>query len=151
MATGACELNNLLTTFADNTTQNISPADMRLLINCIYGNFLEISEVVDNLDTYDPLKGLSANSGAVLNDKVENNEARITSNEINKADANDVYTKGESDTRYYTQTQIDSGFYTKTEVYTKQEVDNALFAIQQNLQALSERIDNIVTKNNLIE
>jgi len=151
MATGSCEQSNLLTVFADNTTQNISPADMRLLVNCIYGAFLEISEVIDNLDTYDPLKALSAKAGAELADKVESNELRITNLENTKIDADDVYNKSESDNRYYTQTQIDSGFYTKQETYTRQEMDNALFILQQGIQDLSARIDNIVSKNNLQE
>jgi len=149
--TGACEKNNLLTVFADNTTQNITPADMRLLVTCVYDNFVKVEEIVDNLDTYDPIKGLSANMGAELEDKLDDHESRITDIENEKADKNYVYTKSESDNRYYTQTQIDSGFYLKNEVYTKQEVDNAIFALQQSIQALSNRIDEIVSKNNLIE
>ena len=54
MATGSCKKGNLLTIFSDNTTQNITAADMRILINCIYDNFLDIVNVVDNLDTYIP-------------------------------------------------------------------------------------------------
>ena len=151
MATGGCELSNLLAVFADNTTQNISPADMRLFVNCVYGAFLEIAEVVDNTDTYDPTKALSANQGALLADKVDINSSDINDLENEKIDTNLVYTKAESDTRYYTQDQIDFSFYNKNEVYTKQESDNALFALQQSIEALSLRIDNIVQKNNLEE
>jgi len=151
MGYGACTQSNLLTVFSDNTTQNISPADMRLLVNCLYGGFLEISELIDNLDTYDATKGLTANQGALIGDKIDIMYSDISDLQNNKADANLVYTKGESDTRYYTQDQINSGFYLKNELYTRQEIDNAIFAIQQDLIALSARIDNIVSKNNLEE
>jgi len=151
MAIGACAKDNLLTVFADNTTQNISPADMRLLITCIYDNFLEVLNVIDDLDTYETQKALSANAGALLNDKLENNTNDITDLQNNKADVNLVYTKAESDTRYFTQDQINSGFYNKTEVYNKQEIDNMIFSLQQSIIDLNDRIDNIVAKNNLQE
>jgi hypothetical protein len=149
MATPGCELNDLLAIFADNTTQNISPADMRQFVTCVYSYFLEISEVIDNLETYDAYKALSANQGALLSDKVEIQAQDIVDLKADKANADEVYTKGESDQRYYTQDQIDASIYTKNEVYTKQEVDNAMFAIQQEIQNINARLDCIVSHLNI--
>jgi hypothetical protein len=141
MATPPCDKNGLLTVFADNTTQNITPADLRLFVTCIYDNFLDISNIIDNNDTYAPDMALSANMGAQLEDKVNDNNDNISTLERDKADANIVYTKAESDSRYYTQTQIDSNVALKSEIYTKQEIDNAMAAIEQSILVLSARID----------
>jgi hypothetical protein len=151
MAIGACNQQALLAVFADNSAQNITAADMRLLINCVYDNFLDVVNIIDNVDTYIVDKALSANQGAILNDKIETNSQNIQDLETEKADAIDVYTKIESDTNYYNRTYTDANFYKKPELYTRQEIDNALFTIQQSLESLSARIDNIVSKNNLIE
>jgi len=151
MATGACTKQNILATFADNNAQMITAADMRLLVNCVYDNFLDISNIIDNLDTYIVDKSLSANQGAILNDKIENNQQYIQDLNANKANLSEVYSRVDSDSRYYTRGYIDSGIYLKTETYNRQEIDNALFTIQQSFESLVDRIDNIVSKNNLIE
>lgn len=151
MATGSCTLENLLGVFADNNAQQISAADMRLLINCIYGNFLDLMYVIDNLETYQSKQALSARAGAELNDKVEQNTQMIVELETSKVDESEVYTKAESDTKYYSQNYIDAEIYTKNETYNKSEIDNLIISIQTNFDQINARIDNIVYKNNLIE
>ena len=151
MATGACTLQNLLGVFADNNAQQISAADMRLLINCIYGNFLDIMYIIDDLETYQSKQALSARAGAELNDKVEQNTQMILDLETSKVDESEVYTKAESDTRFYTQQYIDAEIYTKSETYNKTEIDNLILSIQTGFDQINARIDNIVQKNGLIE
>jgi len=151
MATGACEKQNLLAVFADNDVQSITAADMRLLVNCVYDNFLEIIDVIDNLETYEPKLSLSANQGAILNDKIENNTLFIYNLENDKANKVDVYTKVEADNLFYTQTYIDNNYYNAQELYNKTEINDKLNSIQNSINDLNDRIDNIVTKNNLIE
>lgn len=140
MATGGCEKDYLLTLFADNTTQNISPADMRQLIECIYMNFLDIVDIMDNLETYDPQKALSANMGAVLGDKIDTNYNQIQILDSTKADQSSVYTKNEIDTNFYNKTYIDANYYTKNQTYTQTEIDDALAQIQYSLQDLDARV-----------
>jgi hypothetical protein len=151
MATGACERQQLLAIFADNNAQMISAADLRIFVNCVYDNFLEVTKVIDNVETYNPTDALSANQGALLNDKIEIHAQEIIELNSNKADKSEVYSKVESDNRYYTQDQIDFAFYKKNETYNQQEIDNLIYTLQQSIQALNDRIDNIVQKNNLVE
>jgi len=151
MATGACEKQNLLAVFADNDVQAITAADLRLLVNCIYDNFLDISFIIDNLETYEPKLALSANQGAILNDLIETNLQSINDLQSTKVDETNVYTKVESDSRYYTQTYIDSYIYTKQDVYNKQEISDKLNTLQDSINALNSRIDCIVQQNNLID
>jgi hypothetical protein len=151
MATGACDKQQLLAIFADNNAQMITAADMRILVNCVYDNFLDVVEIIDNTDTYDSNKGLSANQGALLEDRIETQEQQIQDLDADKANKSETFTKTESDNRYYTQTQIDASVYKKTETYNRQEIDNSLHTLAQSIQALSDRIDNLVQKNNLIE
>ena len=151
MANPGCDKATLLTVFADNTTQNISPADMRQLINCVYDNFLDIANIIDNTDTYVADQALSANQGALLSDKLEDNEIRISDLEANKADLTSVYTKIQTNDLFYQKSFIDANFYTKNETYDITEIDNRLSALYQMIQDLDARIDNIVSKNNLIE
>ena len=151
MASGSCTKQNMLAVFADNSAQLISAADMRLLVNCVYDNFLDLAFVIDNLETYEPKQALSANQGAILNDSIEQGSILIQNLEADKADKNDVYLKSESDARYYSRDYIDSTFYDKTQVYTRDDVNDMVSQLQQNILALNDRIDNIVQKNNLIE
>jgi hypothetical protein len=149
--TPGCDKNTLLYEFRDNNTQAITAASMRLLVNCLYDNFLTLDTIVDNLVTQDPYKSLSANQGVVLNEKFEYNSAKIQDLDVNKANITDVYDKNYIDRNYYNTQQIDANFYTKNEVYTKQEVDDILLSFEQRLIALDDRITNIVQKNNLVE
>jgi hypothetical protein len=151
MATYGCDRQTLLQIFADNNTNNISAADMRTFVNCVYDNFLELTKVIDNLDTYSSNSALSANQGAILNDKIEQNQQDIVNLDSNKIDKTEVYDKSESDSRYYTQNYIDSNFYDTSNTYSKAEIDQVLQNIQQAIIDLSNRVDCIVTKNNLID
>jgi hypothetical protein len=151
MATGACEKSNLLNVFRDNNTQAITAASMRLMVDCVYENFIEVNKIIDNLQTYDSTLVLSANQGAILNDLIEVNEQLIQDLDANKVNTGDVYTKAESDNLYYNKSEIDANVYTKAEVYNKIEIDQMLDAIQNSINDLNARIDNIVIKNNLVE
>jgi len=151
MPIGSCSKSNLLTVFADNVTNDISAADMRLLINCVYDNFLDVQNVIDDLDTYNRKQALSANSGAVLNDKIENNIIEIVNIQANKANKSETYSRSDSDSRYYTQSFIDSNYYKTNESYNKTQIDQALQSVQLSLDAISARIDGIVQANNLID
>jgi len=151
MATYGCDRQYLLSIFADNNTNNISAADMRIYVNCVYDNFLEIVNIIDNLDTYEGKKALSANQGAILNDKIENNTQNILDLNSNKIDKTDVYDKSESDSRYYTQSYINSNYYTISDTYNKAELDQALLNIQQAIVDLSNKLDCIIQRNNLID
>jgi len=149
--TPGCDRSALLEEFKDNNTQEITAASMRLFVNCVYDNFIDLSKVIDNVITYDPKMTLSANQGAILNDKIEGLTVAVQDLDTNKAEKNDVYTKVESDDLFYTKTVIDSNYYLKTETYSALEVDQMFQSLQQSINALNDRIDNIVQKNNLIE
>jgi len=151
MAIGACSKASLLNEFRDNNTQAITAASMRLMVNCVYDNFLDKENIIDDLNSYFSDKVLSAKQGAILNDKIEQMSLEIANLDSEKVDINNVYTKAVSDTRYYTQSYIDTEIYTKQDVYDKTQIDNAIFTIQQQIEQLNNRIDNIVQKNNLIE
>jgi len=147
MATGGCEKQNVLSLFPDNNAQEITPADMRQLVECVYDNFLDLIYVIDNPDTYEPKMSLSANQGAILNDKIETNSQSIIDLDTTKVDENVVYTKSESDSRYYSQQQIQDNIYTKSETYDRNYIDNQIYMLQQSIISLNDRIDCI--SNNL--
>ncbi len=151
MATGGCEKQNVLSLFPDNQAQEITPADLRQLVNCLYDNFLDIMYIIDNPDTYESKLALSANQGAILNDKIETNTQSILTLDSTKVDENMVYTKNESDSKYYNRTQIDNNIYTKNETYDRNYIDNQLYILQQSITTINQRIDDIVRLNNLIE
>ena len=151
MPVAGCSKEYILNLFRDNDVQAITAESMRVYVNCVYDNFIAIDSIVDDLNIYDRQSPLSANQGALLNDRVQTLESNVQDLESNKADATSVYTKTESDTRYYEKTIIDSNFYDKTETYSKNEIDAALISIQNLIQQLDDRIDNIVYKNNLVE
>ena len=151
MPSAGCSRDYLLNIFRDNATQAITAESMRIYVNCVYDNFVLIEKIVDDLNIYDPLSPLSANQGALLNDRVEVLEDTVIDLNDDKADVTSVYTKTESDSRYYERTIIDNNFYNKTESYSKDEIDAALISIQNLIQQLDDRIDNIVYKNNLVE
>ena len=140
MAIGACEKNNILALFPDNTTQEIQPADLRQLVNCVYDNFLDLSDIVDNVQTSTINQALSANMGVYLSNKIDQNSQSIYDLDQNKVEKGDVYTKQESDNLYYQQSYIDVNYYDKGEVYNKLEIDQALQSIQQALLDLDARV-----------
>jgi hypothetical protein len=151
MATGACSKQNLMNIFRDNNTQAITAASMRIMVDCVYDNFLDIQNIIDNLNSYYADKALSAQKGAILNDKIEFVKIDIADIQDTKAEKEFVYTKAESDSLYYNRDYIDTNIYTIQEVYTKTDVDNLIYTLQSILEQIDERIDNIVAKNNLIE
>ena len=151
MATPGCDRSNLLYEFRDNDTQNITAASMRLFVNCVYDNFVENINIIDNLITYDAYKPLSANQGALLNDSINTINTKLNELDANKANLSDVYTKIEIDNAFYNKTYIDNNFYKNNELYSRPEIDSLLASIEQSLIALDNRITNIVQKNNLIE
>jgi hypothetical protein len=124
---------------------------MRIMVDCVYDNFVDIVNIVDNLNSYYPNKVLSAKQGAILNDRISIIEDGIVELDNKKANSTDVYTKVESDTRYYTQDYINMNYYTNQEMYNKAEVDDLIATLQNLFIQLDERIDNIVAKNNLEE
>jgi hypothetical protein len=149
--TPGCDRISLLEEFKDQNTQQITAASMRLFVNCVYDNFVDLSKVIDNCITYDPYLALSANQGAVLNDKLNTLSTRVQDNTDLKADKNDVYNKLEIDDLFYTKGVIDYNYYKKTEVYNKQEIDDLINTLQDSINQLNSRIDNIVQKNDLVE
>jgi hypothetical protein len=149
--TPGCDRDTLLYEFRDNNTQAINASSMRLFVNCVYDNFLDLTKIVDNSTTYDPLSALSANQGAILSDKLNSLENSIINLQNLKADKSDVYSKIETDSFFYSKTECDENFYYKNEVYNKQDIDSILSSIEQRLIALDNRITNIVNKNNLEE
>jgi hypothetical protein len=151
MATPGCDRANLLYEFRDNDTQNITAASMRLFVNCVYDNFQDKTDIIDNVQTYETQNTLSANQGAILNDKINSLDNLITDLDQTKADITDVYTKVEINNNFYTKNYIDNSFYTTSETYNKSEVDSLFASVEQSLIALNNRITNIVQKNNLIE
>ena len=151
MAAPGCDRQNLLNEFQDNETQQIQAASMRLLINCVYDSFVDYQYVIDNLQTYESKMALSARQGAVLNDKIEQQSQDIINLDSEKADLNLVYTKAESDTRYYSQNYINANYYTVNQVYDKTEVDNLVLTLETLISDIHARIDNLVIKNNLQE
>ena len=146
-----CTRELLLYEFRDNDTQAITADSMRLFVNCVYDNFLQLDSIVDNLITYDPQKSLSANQGAILNEKIEDLNQITQELDTNKANTIDVYNKSEIDSNFYNNTWIDANVYTKNKVYNKSEISHLLSVINHRLVALDNRITNIVQKNNLIE
>ena len=56
----------LLDTFRDNSAQLITAADMRELINAVYGEKVNVEDVIDNLLSTSLTQPLSAEQGRVL-------------------------------------------------------------------------------------
>ena len=56
----------LLDTFRDNNAQLITAADMRELINAVYGEKVSLEDVIDNLLSISTTQTLSSNQGRVL-------------------------------------------------------------------------------------
>jgi len=150
MTTG-CTREYLLKEFADNDTQNITAASMRLFVNCVYDNVIDRSLIVDNLVTSNPYVPLSANMGVVLDKKIESNSSQIQDLDSKKIDETDVYNKTYIELNFYDKSYIDYNFYKKSDQYSKQEIDALFNYINQELKSIQNRIDNIVIKNNLEE
>jgi hypothetical protein len=149
--TVVCSKENMLNEFRDNDVQAITAESMRLLVNCVYDNFLTLDAVIDNIETYTPNQALSANQGALLNDSIEENNVLIQELDFNKAEKIDVYTKSEIDNDIYKKDYIDSTVYKKDEVYNKHEIETLAQTFQDAISQINDRIDNIVNLNNLIE
>ena len=150
MTTG-CQRELLLAEFADNDSQAITAASMRMFVNCIYDNAIDRSLIQDNLVTADPYVPLSANQGVVIRNNLIQIQNTLDDLNTLKADKDTVYTKEEINNGFYNKNEIQDNYYSKVEVYTKQEIDSLLSHLEQMIIDVNKRIDNIVDKNDLVE
>jgi hypothetical protein len=150
MTTG-CQRELLLAEFADNDSQAITAASMRMFVNCIYDNAIDRSLIQDNLVTADPYVPLSANQGVVIRNNLIQIQNTLNDLDLQKADRDTVYTKEEINNGFFNKNEIQDNYYSKVEVYSKQEIDSLLNHLEQMIIDVNKRIDNIVDKNDLVE
>lgn len=73
----------ILSLFPDNSNNEISAADMRIFVNSIFDEEIDIVDIIDNLSSTDQQKPLSANQGRILDDKITTVSSSILTKENN--------------------------------------------------------------------
>jgi len=73
----------ILSLFPDNNNNEITAADVRIFVNAIFDEEIDIVDIIDNLFSTNGQVPLSANQGRILDDKISANTVLINTKEDN--------------------------------------------------------------------
>ena len=139
----------ILGLFPDNVNNEITASDLRIFVNAIFDEKVDITSIQDNLVSTDRDKPLSANQGRVLDEKIQDVLLKINQKEdsLGVGSYHQVLATGANGNKEW----IDLPNYEQVYVYDKLDSVSSTLALSANQgRILSERISSNASSINLI-